>query len=174
MSAPLPPEEEAAEEAEEEAEEAEGETEEAEGEAEEAEEEEDMLPPGFEEGNPVPGTGLRQAVNSPRHIRTASANAEIWNFFMAILILSDGYFRQTKNLPPQSMGTKGKPSAVPPAFAHTRTLKSPITAEDPSPSQGPLPGEPSGPSSKAAYSRRPPLSGECFPLFSRSSHFPGR
>ena len=164
-SAPLPPEE-AEETSEEEIEEAE---EAAEEETEEAEE--DLVAPGAEEGKAVPGTGFRQAVNSPRHVRTASASAEAWNFFMAILNPSDGYFRQTKNLPPQSMGTKGKPSAVPPAFAHTRALKSPVTAENPSPSQRPLPGEPSGPCSKAAYSRRPPLSGECFPLFSRSTHF---
>lgn len=93
--------EESAEEAgEEEEAEAEEEAAEEEAEEEEAEEEEetegDLFPPGSEEGKAVPGTGFRQAVNSPRHIRTASANAEAWNFFMAIPILSDGYFRQTK------------------------------------------------------------------------------
>jgi len=67
-----------------------------------------------------------------------------------------------KRPPPHKLGTKGNPSAVPPAFARDlpsrRALKSPITAEVPSPSQGPLPGEPSGPFSGAAFSRWPPLS----------------
>lgn len=67
-------------------------------------------------------------------------------------------------------GTKGSSSAVPPIFAQKlRALDSLITAGRPSPSQGPLPGEPSAcaprrlsagdrlslPDSKALFSRSP-------------------
>ena len=43
---------------------------------------------------------------------------------------------------PKPVGTKGKPSAVPPVFVSDTHLNFLITAEQPSPSQGPLPGEP--------------------------------
>jgi len=96
--------------------------------------------PGSEVGSQVPGTGFRQAANSPRHIRTASANAGTRNFSMAIPILSDGYFRQTKNLPPQSMGTKGKPSAVPPAFAPAARTQASGNGGEAVPLSGAAPG----------------------------------
>lgn len=135
-------------------------------------EEEDFSPPGAEEGNPVPGTGFRQAVNSPRHIKTARANAEAWNLFIALLILFDGYFRQTKNLPPQSMGTKGKPSAVPPAFAPTARTQASGNGGETVPLSGAAPGRTKGFPLRWAFSQRPVLSARVNSLFSRSTHFP--
>ena len=80
-----------------------------------------------------------------------------------------GFRAKRKTLRP-TLGRKATLPRYHPYSRLRRALKPPVTAETPSPSQGPLPGEPSGPCSRAAFSRWPPLSDECFPLFSRSKH----
>ncbi len=55
-----------------------------------------------------------------------------------------GTGRNKKALRSHTIGTKGNPSAVPPAFLRTaQALNAPITAGKPSVSPQPLPGEPS-------------------------------
>ncbi len=76
-------------------------------------------------------------------IRTRATKRTDLRFIITTTFLILG----TKKAPrPQSTGTKGKPSAVPPAFV-SKTIRTydPITADQPSPSLGPLPGEPSDP-----------------------------
>jgi len=73
---------------------------------------------------------------------------------------SQEILRQQKSLPSPITGTKGKPSAVPPAFVHIVRTQSPITAGRRPALAGRSRANQAGQTSKAAFSRRPPLSGE--------------
>ncbi len=74
---------------------------------------------------------------------------------------------------PLQTGTKGSPSALPPAFApKKRALKRPCNGGPPSCSRRPLLGEPSDTRQDGSQPVTIPLLGGASSLFSHSSHFP--
>ena len=80
------------------------------------------------------------------------------------------HFNHEKSPPPQSLGTKGKPSAVPPKFILTEyALDAPVTEGGPAVSPRRLPGEPNRASAVWLAAGGQTSLGGVSRLFSRSS-----